>query len=279
VTAIDGHIQVLQRLVADDEEAQGSLAHLIRAAQAEQKLHDAFAAASTAQSIALAADRAKSQFLANMSHELRTPLNAIIGYSELVEEEVVGAGLHEASSDVGRVLTASRHLLELIDDVLDLSRVEAGHEEIALEPLDVVELLTDVAHTMRVSVEANGNELSVALASVPVCLLDRVRLRQVVLNLLSNAGKFTLNGRVELSCGHADGILCITVQDSGVGIPAHQRASVFEPFVQVGDRTGGTGLGLAISQRICELMAGEIVLESSPSGGSRFQIQLPLMPV
>lgn len=278
MTAIEHHTRVLQRLVEGDTEASDALAHLVRAARSEQLLQDAFAAASSAQSAALAADRAKSRFLANMSHELRTPLNAIIGYSELVEEEVQAASMHAAVSDLGRVLHASRHLLELIDDVLDLSRVEAGHEEIQLQPVDVVDLLTDLAHTMRVTVEGAGNRFDVDLAPIPLCMLDRIRLRQVVLNLLSNASKFTEEGRVELSCGHRHGILWIAVEDSGIGIPEDQRAKVFDPFVQVGERSGGTGLGLAISQRICELMAGEIVLDPVPTGGSRFEIRLPLMP-
>ena len=240
-------------------------------------------AAVTALAAAEEASRAKSRFLANMSHELRTPLNAIIGYTELVLEEDAEGGAADLPRDLGRALGAARHLLRLIDDVLDLAKVEAGHLAVALEPVDLEALVREAADAVRPQLLANGNALVLDVqAPRGPFRTDPVRLLQVLINLLGNAGKFTADGRVALTLRAADGEVAIAVADSGIGMTAAQLERLFAPFEQtdaeVARRFGGTGLGLAITRAIVERLGGAIEVRSTPEAGSTFTGRLPIRP-
>ena len=230
------------------------------------------------------ANRAKSQFLANMSHELRTPLNAIIGYSEMLQEEAQEVGLESFIGDLAKIQTAGKHLLALINDVLDLSKIEAGKMEFTPETFSVREVIEAAATTVRPLVEKNRNRLVVEIDEhVGTMHADLTRVRQVLLNLLSNACKFTESGVVTLSAGRERGAagdrLVFRVSDTGIGMTAEQMSRLFEAFTQADATTarryGGTGLGLAISRRIAQGMGGEIVVESVPGEGSAFTVRLP----
>jgi PAS domain S-box-containing protein len=235
-----------------------------------------------------AANSAKSQFLANMSHELRTPLNAIIGYSEMLQEEVEDLGQTALVPDLGKIHTAGRHLLALINDVLDLSKIEAGKMELFLEDFDVHAMVDEVATTARPLIDKNANRLEVHCPpEVGEMRGDLTKVRQMLLNLLSNASKFTSDGRIDLEVArerdHGDEALVFRVRDTGIGMTAEQQQRVFEAFSQAEASTsrkfGGTGLGLAISKRFCEMMGGGIELESEPGKGSTFTIRLPTVAI
>jgi PAS domain S-box-containing protein len=234
------------------------------------------------------ANRAKSAFLAQMSHELRTPLNAIIGYSELLQEEAEANGHDEYAPDLRKIVDAGNHLLTLINDVLDLSKIEAGKMELCVEPFELAPLVAGVVSTIKPLAEKNGNALDVSCpAEVGVVRSDSTRLRQVLFNLLSNACKFTSKGQVSLAVARsaADGAdwVTFTVTDTGRGIKVEELAKIFQPFVQGDSSTqrqyGGTGLGLAISQRFCRMMGGEITVRSEWGKGSTFTVRLPAEPV
>jgi len=231
------------------------------------------------------ANLAKTQFLANMSHELRTPMNAIIGYSEMLTEEAEELGVGKLIPDLNKINGAGKHLLSLVTDLLDLSKVEVGKMEINLEWFHVREMLNDVTSTMLPVARKNGNDLVVdfdpALGRMQA---DPTKVRQVLFNLLGNACKFTRNGRIELQAtleSLSSGTWVIfRVQDSGIGMTPEQAQIVFEPFTQADASTsrkyGGTGLGLTISRRFCELMGGSIHVESEMGKGTTFTIRLPL---
>jgi PAS domain S-box-containing protein len=231
------------------------------------------------------ANRAKSAFLANMSHELRTPMNAIIGYSEMLLEDAESDGNEETASDLRKIHDSSKHLLGLINDILDLSKVEAGKMEVHSELFDVAHLVDGVVATVDTLVAKNGNRLRVEREpSLTRMRADATKVRQAVLNLLSNAAKFTQGGEIELSLARnrIDGAerVSITVSDTGMGIPPEKLDHVFQEFSQADDTTtrdfGGTGLGLAISRRFCQMMGGDLTLESRLGEGSIFRIDLPL---
>ncbi len=234
------------------------------------------------------ANRAKSQFLANMSHELRTPLNAIIGYSEMLQEEAQESGQGAFIADLGKIQTAGKHLLALINDVLDLSKIEAGKMEFAPETFAIREVVEAVATTVRPLVERNHNRLQVDIgADVGAMHADLTRVRQILLNLLSNACKFTENGAIKLlvrrDVGTSGDWVTFRVEDSGIGMTAEQMSRLFEAFSQAdvttARRYGGTGLGLAISRRISQGMGGEIGVESTMGKGSAFTVRLPSTPI
>jgi len=228
-----------------------------------------------------AANAAKSQFLASMSHELRTPLNAIIGYSEMLEEEAEERGHVDYVPDLQKVRAAGRHLLALINDVLDLSKIEAGKLELYIESFDLRAAVGDVATTIRPLVEKNGNRLVIdAPAGLGVMRSDLTRVRQILLNLLSNACKFTEHGTITLAVARRSGDVEFRVSDSGIGMTPDQLSRLFQTFAQAEASTskkyGGTGLGLAITRRFCELMGGTVSVTSEPGRGSTFLVRLPV---
>jgi PAS domain S-box-containing protein len=228
-------------------------------------------------------DRLKSQFLANMSHELRTPLNSIIGFSALIHDGKVGPVSPQHKEYLGDVLSSANHLLQLINDVLDLSKIEAGRMELTPENVDLAELLTEVKQNLAPMVASKGLKFTVGIgAGLPVIHTDRLRLLQILLNLASNAVKFTASGEVDIGCETtADNQLRISVTDTGAGIQRERMQLLFQPFSQVdgglGRRHDGTGLGLYLAQRLVKLLGGEITAESEFGSGSKFTLMLPLV--
>ena len=237
-----------------------------------------------AKEVAEQANRTKSTFLANMSHELRTPLNAIIGYSEMLEEEAQERGFQDLAPDLGKIHAAGRHLLALINDVLDLSKIEAGKMELFLEDFDVRALVQDVESTIRPLVEKNDNVLEVACPpEVGTIHADLTRVRQILFNLLGNAAKFTQRGRVGLEVlplrVQGEEWIGFAVADTGIGLTAEQQRRLFQSFSQADASTsrryGGTGLGLVISRRFAQMMGGDIQIQSEFGRGSVFTVRLP----
>jgi PAS domain S-box-containing protein len=236
-----------------------------------------------------AANTTKSQFLANMSHELRTPLNAIIGYSEMLVEEAQDSGDDAYVPDLRKIHTSGKHLLGLINDILDLSKIESGRMELYLETFSVAALVEEVAATVRPLVEKNGNELSIEMAhDVGTMRSDQVKVRQILFNLLSNASKFTERGTVKIAAERVTDAagneqIVLRVRDSGIGMNAEQIHRIFQPFTQADASTtkkyGGTGLGLAITRRFCEMMGGTVEVESEPDTGTTFVVTLPVHAV
>jgi Amt family ammonium transporter len=258
-----------------------------------------------AKEAAEAANRAKSTFLANMSHELRTPLNAIIGYSEMLREEVDDLGQDDFAPDLEKISTAGKHLLELINNILDLSKIEAGKMDLYEEAFPVMRVLEEVVATVTPLVEKNANRLVLDIpGDLGVMHADLTKLRQVLLNLLSNAAKFTQSGTITLRVrrderpmtddesalpAHEEvhpsssvlrpSSFLFEVQDTGIGMHEEQLSRLFEEFTQADASTtrryGGTGLGLAISRRFCEMMGGRIAVRSAPGAGATFTVVLP----
>ncbi len=235
-----------------------------------------------------AASEAKSQFLANMSHELRTPLNAIIGYSEILKEDALERGASSFIPDLEKINVAGRHLLELINDVLDLSRIEAGRAELVLETVDLLPVVNEVAETVQPLVSLNNNRFALDCPDdIGEMYTDVTKLRQILFNLLSNASKFTESGDIglrvsrfadEAKAGGAEWIRFV-VSDTGIGIAPEDQDSVFMAFERSeagrASRYDGTGLGLAICRHYCEMMGGVISVESGEGRGSAFTVRLP----
>jgi signal transduction histidine kinase/CheY-like chemotaxis protein len=228
------------------------------------------------------ASQHKSQFLANMSHELRTPLNAIIGVSEMLREDAEAA--KQDLEPLDRVLGAGRHLLALINDILDLSKIEAGRMELHLETFPLAPVIQDVAKTIEPMATKNGNRIVIECpADLGTMHADQTRFRQSLLNLASNANKFTEKGTITIAArqGQESGRDWVTLamSDTGIGMTAEQMGKLFQEFSQASSRTaskyGGTGLGLAISRHFCRMMGGDITVESEPGKGSTFTIRLP----
>ena len=251
--------------------------------KAEETAHAALMEKLSAES----ANRAKSQFLANMSHELRTPLNAIIGYSEIIEEDLIETGNKNIVTDVNKVYSAARHLLALIDEILDLSKIEAGHMELFFEEFNLTELVKEVVETTKPLARKKNNSLSVDLSTKQIhTYTDLIKIRQILFNLISNASKFSENGEIEVDLKeetvNGNHWISFHVKDNGIGMTQEQIDQVFEPFSQADNSTtrkyGGTGLGLAITKRYCEMLGGMIEVESQPDFGSTFSIYIPVQP-
>jgi PAS domain S-box-containing protein len=238
---------------------------------------------------ALEASSVKSTFLANMSHELRTPLNAIIGYSELLQEEAEEAGLEDYVADLRKIQASGRHLLSLINDILDLSKIEAGRMDLFLETFSIAQLLDDVQAIIVPLAEKNANTLLVHCdtATIGDIHADLTKVRQSLFNLLSNACKFTKEGKVSLTATRgqeADGDwITFVVSDTGIGMTPEQQARLFQAFTQadtsISSKFGGTGLGLVISRRFCQMMGGDITVASEYGVGSTFTMRLPAVAV
>jgi len=237
-----------------------------------------------AKEAAEAANRAKSTFLANMSHELRTPLNAVIGYSEMLIEDAEDQGQQEFIPDLQKIRQASKQLLSLINDVLDLSKIEAGKMELYLETFEIMHLMQDVVNTVQPLVEKNANNLKIHSANdLGTMYADLIKVRQGLVNLLGNAFKFTEHGTIRLDAARqtVDGADWVTfsVSDTGIGMTPEQMEKLFQPFSQaeasMTRKYGGTGLGLEITRRFCEILGGDITAKSKLGVGSTFTIRLP----
>lgn len=235
------------------------------------------------------ADRRKSAFLANLSHELRTPLNAIIGFSTVLLDDLDGPLTAPQREDIQTINRNGRFLLHLINELLDLARIEAGHLSLEVAPLDLGRLINDVVDTVQGIVRPRPIVVASSLPrALPMVSADGDRVRQILLNLLSNAVKFTERGTITVSAACVDEVdeggrigrfVVVRVADTGIGIPRECHGEVFEEFVQIHgrrSRAGGTGLGLAIARRLVEAQRGRIWLESSPGHGSTFSFTLPL---
>jgi PAS domain S-box-containing protein len=271
IIATRRELQERNRLI---EEQSRQLEEARQAAENERRR------AEEARQAAEQANQTKSAFLANMSHELRTPLNAVIGYSEMLEEELLEEGAAPTTlADLGKIKSAGRHLLGLINDILDLSKIEAGRVELHYDACDVAQLVDQVCSTSQPMITANRNRLVVNLPDdAGIVRTDVTRLRQVLLNLLSNAAKFTHDGTLTLDVRREgpQGAQRIgfDVSDTGIGMTQEQIAKLFQPFTQADSATtrkyGGTGLGLVISRKLCRLMGGDVTVRSEPGQGSCF---------
>lgn len=221
---------------------------------------------------------ARSRFYASMSHELRTPINAVLGYSTLMLDNIYGPLNDKQREGLQRTLRAAKHLLELVNDVLDLSKIEAGKIELALQPVRISNLIQDLFVTVRPLADENQTELVFEQeGSEKTIATDPRRVRQIVLNLLSNAIKFGHKKPIHVICrGWGEGGVEIEVRDQGEGIEADQLERIFEEFVQISpSRAPGTGLGLSISRRLAQLLDGSLTVDSVPSEGSSFRLRLP----
>jgi signal transduction histidine kinase len=270
--------QIVQRKT---EEVEKTLVHL----QELQLITE------NAKRMAEEANQTKSSFLANMSHELRTPLNAIIGYSEILAEDAQENGQESAVQDLGKIQSSGRHLLSLINDVLDLSKIESGKMELHLETVNIPQLIQEITDTIQPMCSKNNNKLMVNCEQgVKFLWGDLTKIRQSLFNLLSNASKFTSNGEISLKVtrelapnltenGKAKAMICFRVMDTGIGIKPEQIAKLFQPFSQADSSTtrkyGGTGLGLAITGEFAKMMGGVVTVESEYGQGAVFTLRLP----
>jgi two-component system sensor histidine kinase/response regulator len=232
-----------------------------------------------------AATRAKSEFVANMSHELRTPLNAITLYCELLQENAEMDRREDDVADLAKIRVASRHLLGLINGLLDLSKIEAGRMDLEIVTFDVRATVEELSGAIDALIRQNGNTLSIAFeGELGSMTADVTKTRQILFNLLSNAAKFTSHGAISLRVGPCSlgdvPAIAFAVTDTGIGVTDEQKARLFRPFVQadtsIARRYGGTGLGLALVSRFCEMMGGRVTVETPDGGGARFTVILPL---
>ncbi len=239
-----------------------------------------------AKELAEDANKMKSDFLANMSHELRTPLNAIIGYSEILQEDAEDLKLPQFGLDLKKIHTAGTHLLYLIDGMLDLSKIEAGKMELYLEDISLDNMIADVGNIILPMIAKNNNRLIIDCESnLKPIHADAIKIKQVLFNLLSNASKFTHNGSITFNVKNAiisgEERVLFSISDTGIGLTDKQMGKLFTEFVQADTSTtrkyGGTGLGLTISRRFCQMMGGDITVNSAINQGSTFTIDLPLI--
>jgi signal transduction histidine kinase len=232
---------------------------------------------------ALESDHLKSAFLATMSHELRTPLNSIIGFTGVLLQGMAGPINAEQSKQLTMIRDSARHLLALINDVLDISRIEAGQLELEHRLFDVHSLVEGVLRTMAPNAHKKGLSLVATIEpGVGLLISDRRRVEQVLINLVNNAIKFTKRGEISLSCRQENGKLVLQVRDTGIGIKPEDVQKLFKPFTQIDSglsrRHEGTGLGLSISNNLAELLGGRISVESEWGAGSTFTFELPVLP-
>lgn len=258
---------------------------LMRRKRDEETLHLMNQELALARDRALAANHTKTAFVANMSHELRTPLNAILGYSEMLQEDAALLGLPNFEDDLQKIYRSGKHLLDLINDVLDMSKIEAGKLEIYYEDFDLPMLVSDVCTTIQPLLAKNNNQLKIVCdRQLGDIYADMTRVRQILLNLLSNACKFTKLGEIVIKVDRQESLgrkyFYLSISDTGIGISAENIQKLFQPFSQADSsmtrQYGGTGLGLAISQRLCQMMHGEITITSELGKGSTFTIRLPV---
>jgi signal transduction histidine kinase len=250
----------------------------------EQRVAERSESLRIAKELAEQASRAKSSFLANMSHELRTPLNAIIGYSEMLHESASQSGHIDYPEDLLKIRVAAKHLLSLITDLLDISKIEAGKVEIHRESFDLASVLTEVETSIQPLARKNRNTLINACDESIYMVSDRSKICQILVNVVGNACKFTEAGTVSMDIfrytDEAGESVQIRVSDTGIGMHPKTMERLFEPFVQADNsmarKFGGTGLGLAISRKFCHLLGGTIHVTSSPGQGSTFYINLPI---
>lgn len=226
------------------------------------------------------ANEAKSRFLASMSHELRTPLNAIIGYSEMLIDDAQDNDDDTTADDLEKIMTSGQHLLALINDILDLSKIEAGKMEVHFEHFEIGPLIEDVANTIRPIINKNNNTMVTQINAVNLKInTDKTKLRQNLFNLLSNAAKFSTSGKIELIVDARDDLVEFTVRDDGIGMTEKQKDRLFQAFMQADSSTtrnyGGTGLGLAIVKQFTEMVGGTVRVETEPGKGSAFTLSYP----
>jgi len=284
----DGTIRVIHERGEMTFDENGDPAVMMGTAHDITEQHRVLQELEEAKSQAEEGSHAKSQFLANMSHEFRTPLNAIIGYSEILREDAVETGQTECIVDLDRINVAGRHLLALVNEVLDLSKIEAGRMDLFIESFDVAELVGGIVSTIEPLATANANKLTVDCApDVGRMAADATKVRQILYNLLSNAAKFTENGLIKVQASRLtepvmdshDGWILFSVTDNGMGMAQDRIEAAFRAFDQLDPSTtrkyGGTGLGLAISRHYCEMMGGAISVESEAGQGSVFTVRLP----
>lgn len=274
----------VEKLIVElrDRESELKAAHQ----DLEQKIEERTAELAIARDQALAANHTKSLFLANMSHELRTPLNAINGYSQLIEEVSKENGYDEILGDVNSIQKAGNHLLGIVSNVLDLSKIEAGKMEFELREFSITDLIHEVVTSVNPLVQTNNNQLEIHYDDgVTSMFTDVTKVSQVLINLIGNAAKFTEDGEITFTIEkhHQHNLVLFIVEDTGIGINPHQINSLFKEFTQADTSTtrkyGGTGLGLALSKRICEMLGGQIKVESELHKGTKFTICLPVKTV
>lgn len=282
--SIDG-LSIFWQDISNSKKAEFQLALSLEANdEALKKADDARKKAEIERLKAEQANQAKSEFLANMSHELRTPLNAIIGYSEMLEEDAEDLGQDDFVPELQKIQGAGKHLLGLINDVLDLSKVEAGHMELYLETFAIIPLVKDVLSTMQPVIANNNNILNIQCSDdIDKMYADPVKVRQSLFNLLSNASKFTQNGTITLSVSTYSNAnnnwIEFRIEDTGIGMMPDQLQKIFNAFAQADSSTtrkyGGTGLGLTITKRFIEMMGGTVNVESTVNKGTTFILKIP----
>lgn len=280
-------ITFVVRSISDTQETLSSTLNALEAANEylEERVFDRTRDLIDARDAALEANKAKSRFLANMSHELRTPLNAIIGYSEILIEDAEDLGYEEQLEDLNKIQSSGKHLLNLVSDILEISKIEAGKVQILPERFNLLDLLQETINIIKVLIEKQKNTFEFHYDErITEMYSDPIRIRQIMLNLLNNAAKFTNEGVVTLRVeqemrAHKQWIIFI-VKDTGIGISRKQQDKLFQAFVQIDNsatrKYDGSGLGLAITQRFCQLMGGSIVVDSELGNGSQFMVKLPL---